>query len=78
MLSVIWGAHEYFELLLNSGGSDLSLRDARGADIFHHAYSYRREKMQPTLNQFRQNNQMMLNVNTSSLESTVDLDAMLV
>jgi len=78
MLTVIWGSQESFELLLNCGGSDLSLRDARGADIFHHAFSYRREKMQPVLNGFRQNNQMMLNVNTNALQTSVDLNAMLV
>lgn len=64
MLTVIWGAQECFDLLIDFGGCDLSLRDARGADIFHHAFSYRREKMQKILNGFKQNNVVVFAVRT--------------
>lgn len=78
MLSVIWGAQDCFDLLTNCGGSDLSLRDTRGTDVFQNAFSYRREAMQKTLASYKQGNVVIMSVNTNVLQASVNLDAMLV
>lgn len=78
MLSVIWDAQECWNVLTAFGGSDLSLRDSRGSDVFQHSFAYRRENVQKALAPYRQSNMMMMNVNTKPLQASVNLDAMLI
>jgi hypothetical protein len=44
MLSAIWNSERCFSLLMNFGGSDLTIRDSRHADVLSHAVSYRRHQ----------------------------------
>lgn len=77
MLTIIWGSAKCFSLLLNFGGSDLSLRDCRHADVFSHAVSYQRQQFLDVLTRFRAQGAAMLPVNTAALQESASLDRLL-
>jgi ankyrin repeat protein len=77
MLAVIWNSDRCFSVLVNYGGSDLSIRDSRYADALAHALSYKRTKFADLLSKLRAQKVAVLPVNTAALGQPASLDKLL-